>query len=33
MIIRSGLTEEFQPQEHENWLEPLQKYKNLTRNR
>ena len=33
MIIRSGLTEEFQPQEHENWLEPLKKYKNLTRNR
>ncbi len=31
IIIGSGLTSEFQPQEHEKWLEPLERYKKLTR--
>lgn len=31
MIIDSGLTQEFQPQQHEKWLQPLESYKKLTR--
>lgn len=31
MIINSGLTQEFQPQEHEKWLQPLERYRKLTR--
>lgn len=31
MIISSGLTQEFQPQDHEKWLEPLERYRKLTR--
>lgn len=31
VIIDSGLTEEFQPQQHENWEKPLETYRSLTR--
>ena len=31
VIIDSGLTEEFQPQQHENWEKPLEIYRSLTR--
>lgn len=31
MIVSSGLTQEFQPQDHENWLAPLERYRKLTR--
>ncbi|MGN1339944.1 MAG: rhamnulokinase family protein [Oscillospiraceae bacterium] len=31
MIIDSGLTEEFQPQQHELWSKPLERYRALTR--
>ncbi len=31
MIISSGLTQEFRPLEHESWLQPLERYKKLTR--
>lgn len=31
MIISSGLTQEFTPQEHDKWLQPLERYKKLTR--
>lgn len=31
MIIDSGLTQEFQPQQHKKWLQPLESYKKLTR--
>lgn len=31
MIINSGLTQKFQPQEHEKWLKPLERYRKLTR--
>lgn len=31
MIVDSGLTEEFQPREHESWLEPLERFRKLTR--
>lgn len=31
IIVSSGLTTEFQPQQHESWLQPLGKYRALTR--
>lgn len=31
MIINSGMTQKFQPQEHEKWLKPLERYRKLTR--
>ncbi len=31
IIIDSGLTQEFQPNQHEKWLHPLESYKKLTR--
>ena len=31
IITSSGLTQEFQPQEHEKWLEPLDRFRRLTR--
>ena len=31
MIIDSGLTQEYQPQEHEKWLAPLERFRKLTR--
>ncbi len=31
VIIDSGLTAEFQPQRHEDWLQPLERYRALTR--
>ena len=31
IIVSSGLTAEFQPQQHESWLQPLERYRALTR--